>query len=441
MKILDRLISRLVYIFIFLLPWQTRYFLQIGEINGGYFEYATYSLYVVDLFLLLIAVLSLWRAIALRQKIRLRLIWLLAAFLELLILLSAILGIDFNLSFSRYLWFLAALFIAYLLSTSTVINRRVAWRVFLLSAILPAILGIGQFVNNFSLGNKYLGLAEKQPEIAGVSVVEYESDGIVWRQLRAYGPFGHPNMFGGFLAIVLVSAVIYFRRRESCSWYQTHPRKFLVYSTVYLALLSLALVLSFSRAAVLAAVLAIVVYWFLAPPYATWQLSRERYRVLGVLILFLLLLNFSLWPLWSARLSGDNRLAIISQTERIAGYSQAQQLIKGNCLLGVGLGNYSQELTKAYPQEPAYYYQPVHNTWLLLLVEVGILGWLTVAALVSWVFLRGLKYRRAEVVAMASGLLVLTMLDHWFLSLHFGYLFLGLIFSGMITGSISSKKK
>ncbi|HNX10678.1 MAG TPA: O-antigen ligase family protein [bacterium] len=434
MKILDRLISRLSYLLIFFLPWQTRYFLRPGEINGGYCEYTTYSLYAVDLLILLLAGLSLIRAIKAREKIRLRGAWLLVIIFTIAAAALTLAGIDLTLSLSRIFWLLAALFIAYLISACPAISKRMAWRMFLLSAILPAILGISQFVNNYAGSNKYLGLAEQRPEVLGVSVVEYNSNLGVERQLRAYGPFGHPNILGGFLVLVLLSAVIYFRRRKNCDWYQARPRLFLVLFGLYFILITSALILSFSRAAILAALLSIFVYWFLADPYSSRRQSQERSWVLGTVCLFLIFLSLSLYPLWSARLDNENRLSVISQSERLTGYSQAQKIVKDNWLLGVGLGNYTNSLVRIAPQEPAYFYQPVHNVWLLILVETGIVGLLISLVLIFFLFLKYLPYNQPELAAFLSGLIVLTMLDHWLFSLHFGWLLLGIIFSGAVWG-------
>ena len=44
-------------LFLFLLPWQTRWFYQSGSLNGGYWEYGTFSLYGTQILLWLIIIL------------------------------------------------------------------------------------------------------------------------------------------------------------------------------------------------------------------------------------------------------------------------------------------------------------------------------------------------------------------------------------------------
>ena len=61
MKFLNKIIEWGVYLFIFLLPWQTRLILKEGDLNG-YWEYGTASVYGTEIllyFLFLLAIASL----------------------------------------------------------------------------------------------------------------------------------------------------------------------------------------------------------------------------------------------------------------------------------------------------------------------------------------------------------------------------------------------
>ena len=53
----EKIISFGLYLLVFLLPWQTRWIIRAGEINGGYWEYGTISLYGTDVLLFLLLVL------------------------------------------------------------------------------------------------------------------------------------------------------------------------------------------------------------------------------------------------------------------------------------------------------------------------------------------------------------------------------------------------
>ncbi|HWQ99312.1 MAG TPA: hypothetical protein VN397_00500, partial [Candidatus Methylomirabilis sp.] len=72
-------------------------------------------------------------------------------------------------------------------------------RWFVLSLIPHAALGVWQFARQDIIGSTLLGIATQHPWTSGVSVVEHG----LYRVLRAYGGFPHPNVFGGWLAVGL----------------------------------------------------------------------------------------------------------------------------------------------------------------------------------------------------------------------------------------------
>ena len=57
---LQKIIEYGFYLFLFILPWQTRWIIVPGEINEGYFEYGTYSLYGSDILLIILLFLAGW---------------------------------------------------------------------------------------------------------------------------------------------------------------------------------------------------------------------------------------------------------------------------------------------------------------------------------------------------------------------------------------------
>ena len=51
---LKKIQDYLLMVFLFVLPWQTRYIWHYGEINRGYWEYGTYSIYGTEILLWII---------------------------------------------------------------------------------------------------------------------------------------------------------------------------------------------------------------------------------------------------------------------------------------------------------------------------------------------------------------------------------------------------
>ena len=130
------------------------------------------------------------------------------------------------------------------------------------------------------------------------------------------------------------------------------------------------------------------------------------------------------------RVASSSRLEQRSVSERVRGYSDAWQVFTHYPLLGTGMQNYTVALSKINPGQPNYTYQPVHNTFLLLFLELGILG----TAVVFFVFKKRLKqffhylFNEASplTVAMLAMFVVFGLLDHYLWSLH-GGLFLWIL--------------
>ena len=108
----------------------------------------------------------------------------------------------------------------------------------------------------------------------------------------------------------------------------------------------------------------------------------------GALILLVLTMGYG--SLWFDRLFGESRLATVSTTERVILLDQAKEIISEFWVLGLGMGNYLVEVIKHWPGEEIFFYQPVHNTWLLLWAELGLVG-LFVFFTWVWLILRWLE--------------------------------------------------
>ena len=132
------------------------------------------------------------------------------------------------------------------------------------------------------------------------------------------------------------------------------------------------------------------------------------------------------------RLSRDTRLEIKSNTERIESLKSAREIISDNWLFGVGVGNYTQYLHKIEPNLKAWDYQPVHNVFLLIWSEIGIIGsvlFLSVFCAIVYILWKrdGTTKDEIYIIALLASMFVLFQADHWWWSGHFGMLFLGLI--------------
>lgn len=330
---------------------------------------------------------------------------------------SAWLGVAANINFC-----LGILLAAGMWRFRQVINWRLIVKVFLASLVFSAMLGVGQFFYQEAFANKYLGLAYHSPAtLAGESVIEGESG----RFLRAYGSFDHPNIFGGAMVIALALLL-----ELTAKWFE--PKRWLFSSLIFL-LLFLGLVLSFSRAAWLAFVIILIVRFMAA---MSWRREKRDFNELKRLVLLgflgaalILFIAGQVPDLFRARLNGANRLELRSYEERQTGIKEAFDVIKNNLWLGVGQGNYVNNLVVHKPSQPIWSYQPVHNIWLLLAAEGGIFIPILFSALWLVLFFFIKRENRLFAATLFAPLIIFGLVDHWLISLPFGFLLFCLVCS------------
>lgn len=409
----------LLYASLFLLPWQTHLILRAGSLNGSDWQYGLMALYGIDILFILSFVASLFAPNIERfgfKKITYR--YLLCGFF---IFLAAAIPASLSPALSAYrsAGLLVAVLFLYALAQSTAPFRRLALA-FVSGASLSALLGIWQFVSQTAIASTILGLAAHDSGELGASVIEAVApDGVVERWLRAYGSLDHPNMLGGFLALALILASYLWLSRDGLR--KRAELIIIIFSTICL---SGGLIVSFSRGAWLAALaglLVIAVAYLLRPDrklaeFAAWA---------GCLIIIVGLFASQYSYLFTPRLSGDSRLEQLSTTERLDGARASLPLIKQDPFFGSGLGTYTLALSKqSHLKRDAWFFQPVHDTYLLVIAELGFVGAILLFLTIIFFLIHLLRWRgnngASLLIALPLGALIIASLDHWLFSLHFG---------------------
>jgi len=431
-KFLENNFKYLFYFFLFVLPWQTRLFLYQGQIKGAYSEFISVSLYVSDIILvtLIMAAAIIFFADSkkfIKPNLKISKLWWFLAGLDAVFLISAFLSSDYRSAFYRYALFLfgAALFFIISQARHFRLKKITAIYVFLSSLFLHACLGIYQFLMQSTFACKYLGLAQHLPyALSGESVLENVSG----RWLRAYGGFDHPNIFGAMMAVGVILTVYLLINKTS-------NKKWLNLNLSFLFIFTLALFFSFSRGSWLALAAAFVT-WILVEyqkPIFSYKLEFFRRPLFWGALLLLVIFLFQYSNLVTTRIGGKDRLEIKSVAERINYVIDAKNLLHDRWLFGVGPGNYVAAVTEINPHQPFWYYQPVHNYFLLAWAELGIFGLLFFLCFFGTLIFSLSISRRGHGLnlALAAILIMVMMLEHWLFSLHFGilitWLLLGLI--------------
>jgi O-antigen ligase len=437
---LKRIENVLLLLFLFFLPWQTRYIWHYGQLNGGPWEYGTFSVYGTEILLWLILVIFFVHNF-LKKEVWLGLFKKKNFFNLLFIVSLALTGVSVilseNLSVSYYyiLRILEALALVVVLISvhynrsetassegDRTGNSRLAalW----LGGVLQGVLAIYQFLTQHVFASSWLGMASQEAMQGGASVIEFADQ----RWLRAYGSFGSPNSLGIYLAVLFVLGFILYLKTIS-------PRYKIIYSAGQLLILS-GLLLSFSRGAWLSGLLGItclsIILFYKHKDFLPLFFKQTAFAA-GVIIFWVVIF----YPVFTARFNLHNRLEAQSIFERQGQYKEAASFIKAKPFFGVGPGAYTYSLSKKYPDLPFWQYQPIHNIYVLALVEMGGLGILFLLLffiqLLKIVLKNNFIYLPVLAVLFSAG-----MFDHWLLSMFTGIVFFCLVIALGVSSKLSS---
>jgi len=428
-EFIDKICEYGVYVWLFLLPWQTRYFLVSGTINDTFWEYGSKVVYATELLLVVLLGVRffLWCKRREWQKLKKSKHWYTSVPVVLAIFfvyttLSLLWSDNASLSW-YYVVKLCLAGGAFWLMVSTKVKSDRMMTALVAAGVVQGLLAVSQFTNQFIPAVKWLGIAEQDAKVPGAAVVE----SVLSRWLRGYGSLPHPNILGGFMTVLMVFVwELYVLARQRMrklpsnlfKWY----RPGLLFATVFIVT---GLVLSFSRAAWLG--LAFCLFGVIVSIFT--KLHRERK---SSLLSFLVVVGLAaaLWPVifsepFLVRVKGNEVLELRSNQERLESLVGAKDVIRDNWVFGTGLGTYTWSLYQKTSQYPAWFYQPVHNVYLLVMSELGIVGLMLFLWLVGLV----LYYSRKPWSWLVLGLMLFMWLfDHWWWSLQFGWYFIFLVF-------------
>jgi O-antigen ligase len=382
------------YLLVFVLPWQTRWIMSDAQINGGVWEYGRVSVYGFDVLLLMLLSLSLPELkLTFKQALPPR-HQQVAAFVLFL-----------TLGFASTLWATDPVLVLYwglrlveagafwLLYRTCKPKLEQVWLSLCVTGVVQGLWGVQQFLSQSTFASKWLGVADHPLSQPGTSVV-LTSTG---RWLRAYGGQVHPNVLGGLLVVTILTTV------WLCLTCRTRSARYL--TLVAIIAQAAGLFFSFSRGAWAALLIALVVWWLL-------HQSQRPALLLPALTVAVTLVSLAAiyWQPTQGRLFGGSRLEQQSLDDRVGEVGESKTLLSTTWLSGVGLGNYTRALHDAQPNLPSYRYQPVHNLFLLVFAELGVVG-LGLLLWLLWQYLSGASLRY-DLVFLAP-ILVVALLDHY----------------------------
>jgi len=416
---------------LFLLPWQTIYIVREVFVGGVKFEYATIGYYATEVLLwgcVFLFMAWYWRKMKEKAEkgemvfawTKDRLFLLSALVVIVYFFLSTLWAIDFDVAFQRAFHVLEAFLLFFMISMGP-LKLFSAMRMVVFSSIVPSVLGIWQALSQSSFAYKWLGVVEHVASEPGASIVSSESVG---RFLRAYGPFSHPNVFGGFLVLTLTTTIFLTLRDR------TKKYKGFLAASLYIQLY--AFFFTYSRSALLA-------FMFAGTGLYLGHFFRGKQRSAAIVHLVgMIAVGVLLGSLFFAEVGTRSRSVSVHEqasiSERVSQVDESLSLFASAPLVGVGAAQYPVALGQA-KQRAIWEVQPVHNVGLLMHAELGILGMFFVATAlimyVRFVWAEGDKDRKRGLrfVLLVCCFAPLFLFDHYLFSSYIGLMFFGVGFA------------
>ncbi|MDO9231383.1 MAG: O-antigen ligase family protein [bacterium] len=282
-----------------------------------------------------------------------------------------------------------------------VAGSKTAWLfwIIMLSGLFQGIIGIVQFFLQKSIGLFWLRESLISPNILGVAKVILHEETYV----RAYGLMPHPNVLGGFLVFSIIITLLYKQLFHACPQQECStpardknvPRgtflggwnifgrvEQLWFFNLILAIQILALILTFSKSAIIGLLIALV---YINVPRGTLSSENQgssidcstwnifgRVEHLKLIILSTLILLASTFFILKPNLDS---LLFNSFSERLFYLNVPRGTFESDPIFGIGAGQSVLFMQKYFPQKLEFWqYQPVHNVFLLIFSELGLVG-------------------------------------------------------------------
>lgn len=305
------------------------------------------------------------------------------------------------------------------------ISRDEIIKVFYFAVGIQLLIGFVQFLFQRDLGLAILGESRIGPDILNVAKLNLAGEKIV----RAYGTLAHANIFGGVVFVAMGLSI------------QGLNKQLLPIKLAWIFFLAIGLLISFSRSAWLA----LIVYLLVIAAQQSVKIHWKKFVLALVSMIFVLvvfnlhqlllnrIIDFS-WQAWEER-------GLFSET--------ALSILRDNWW-GIGAQNFVLEMPKyALHSLSPWLYQPVHNVFLLALVEFGIQGLLALLifliSIVAVLFeamrrlLKNERYFWSNYFALLAGLLLLGSFDHYLLTSFQGMVLVALVMALLLRDALDRR--
>ena len=281
------------------------------------------------------------------------------------------------------------------------------------SSILFGVIGIIQFYLQRSIGGPFYFLGERSfnANTVGIAVVSL----LNIDRLRAYSTFPHPNALAGYAAVVLMLLLNSYKSIKDTKNY--------IPMVLSLGILSVVLILTFSKAAYVSIVLIALLYMV--------NKAQDKYKHRLVKMSFLLIVSVS-FLLAIITPTKTNYMVGRSVLERVKLANVAGQEFSENVFTGVGENNFIIKLSKReLPTQIKWLLQPVHNIYLLVLSEAGIFIFIIFVYFLYKILTIALK-TKSNLLYIYLFILLTGVFDHYWLTIKQNQIIASLIIAVII---------
>ncbi len=396
------------YLLILFLPTQLgkHFFPQFSFIYGLRVDYLSLTIYLTDILIFLIFLLSFKNILRLlikkyKRNVILFLLFILFLLVGVSVSKNPASGIFGIIKFLEFIYL--GLFIYFNFEK---LNKKVI--VFLLGfgIVFESLLSFLQYLNQGSFQGVLYFLGERSfnqqtPAIANASI----NGALV---LRPYGTFSHPNVLGGFLVLSSIF-VLSFKQLIN---------KYLLAIVLFSS--TIGIFVSLSRIAIVSWLMFLLIYFVLTivRKYKKLKLNpkflkNNSFVLLTIIIIFLLTLFNPIFLERFTLLSFSDE----SVLQRISLINSSIEMFLKNPVFGVGINNFLNNLKTSF--NTPVLIQPVHNIFLLTLAQVGIIGFGVLIYLLFKAVKLSIKSKDKKVIRLSIifSIIFIGIFDHYLLTI------------------------
>lgn len=434
----EKLLALSVSLCIFFIPFQIKAALFDLPVyfSGKFNPFTSFSIYLSDIFLIISLILFGFSLLKNpKKKITLGPSYI-STFLFLILIISEIL-IFFAQSPIVSLLHTARIFEIFCFYFLLINNNKylLYLKTFIGSTIPQAFIAIFQYIKQGSAGFYFLGEPSIGKEILGVAKI----DAFGTKVIRSYGTLPHPNILGGILCIGIFLTIVLLPGRKR------------IYIPI-LIIQIIGLILTFSRSAIIGLLIGLIIYLFFKK--RTKILKINPFKNIKSILISLLIVSgiigvLTLTPFLQRIFVNTQEIGIKERFELLS--ISKDMLIQKP--YGVGLGQFTLNIQQVSQSKiPPWKHQPVHNSFLLLLNELGPLAFILTILILTKItkelfslqkkLLTKNKLRTISLIfSLFTAVFLIMSFDHYFYSLYQGQMLIPLLLSLIYYSKLIAKPK